>query len=60
MDRRVVLAFVIALFSLGGALSGCEREGPAERAGKSVDRAADRAGDTLERAGDRAQDRLNR
>lgn len=57
MVRKVLFVLVIALV---GLVNGCEREGPAERAGKSVDRAADRAGDSLERAGDRAQDRLNR
>lgn len=57
MVRKVLFVLVIALV---GLVNGCQREGPAERAGKSVDRAADRTGDSLERAGDRAQDRLNR
>jgi hypothetical protein len=33
------------------AIAGCEREGPAERAGKNVDQAAKQAGDNLEQAG---------
>jgi hypothetical protein len=33
------------------ALAGCEREGPAERAGKQVDQATKQAGDNLEKAG---------
>ncbi|BAU48853.1 hypothetical protein SVA_2303 [Sulfurifustis variabilis] len=42
------------------AFSGCEREGPAERAGERIDRGVEKAGDSLERAGDRAQDRVDR
>lgn len=59
MVHKVLLVFVVALLGLGG-INGCQREGPAERAGKSVDRAADRAGDSLEHAGDNAKDKLNR
>jgi hypothetical protein len=50
-----------------GFMTGCDREGPAERAGKEVDRdservrdrvddSADKAGRDLERAGDKVQD----
>ena len=38
-------------------VAGCDREGPAERAGERMDRGVEKAGDALERAGDRAQDR---
>lgn len=38
------------------ALGGCQKEGPAERAGKQVDKAVDNAGRQLEKAGDRVQD----
>lgn len=41
----------LVLLALGLALSGCEREGPAERAGKNVDQAAKQAGDNIEKAG---------
>jgi predicted small lipoprotein YifL len=37
-------------------LAGCEREGPAEHAGKEVDKAVDKAGQQIEKAGDRIQD----
>ena len=37
-------------------LAACEREGPAEKAGRSVDRAVDKAGKQIEKAGDRVQD----
>lgn len=39
------------------ALSGCQKqEGPAERAGKSVDNAVDKVGQQVEKAGDKIQD----
>lgn len=53
----VVVPVVMAL-SLFAA--GCEREGPAERAGERLDRGAEKAGDSLERAGDRTRDRIQR
>jgi predicted small lipoprotein YifL len=37
-------------------LAACEREGPAEHAGKEVDKAVDKAGQQIEKAGDRIQD----
>jgi hypothetical protein len=38
-------------------LYGCERqEGPAERAGESLDNALDKTGEQVEKAGDRIQD----
>ncbi|MEX2480319.1 MAG: hypothetical protein WD928_05595 [Gammaproteobacteria bacterium] len=39
--------------------TGCEREGPAERAGKEVDRAASDVGQALEEAGDDIKDATN-
>lgn len=49
---------------MGLALSllaaGCEREGPAERAGERIDRGAEKAGDSIERAGERSRDRVTR
>jgi hypothetical protein len=39
------------------ATAACQpHEGPAERAGKSVDNAAEKAGDKIERAGDKIED----
>ncbi len=39
------------------ALSGCDRhEGPAEKAGKSVDQAAEQAGEKIEEAGEKIQE----
>jgi len=38
------------------ALPGCEKQGPAERAGESIDNAATKAGDQIEKAGDAIKD----
>jgi hypothetical protein len=37
-------------------LAACEREGPAEKAGRDLDRAVDKAGKQIEKAGDRVRD----
>ena len=44
----------IALLAL--FCTGCEREGPAERAGKDIDRAAADVGQTIERVGEDIED----
>ncbi len=42
---------------LVAALSGCQKqEGPAERAGKQVDKAVEKAGQQIEKAGQSVQD----
>jgi len=41
------------------ALAGCNREGPAEKAGRQIDQAADKAGRSLEKAGDNVRDAVN-
>lgn len=50
MSRGIVAVVVIG--SLAGVY-GCRREGPAERAGREVDRAVERVGIELGKAGDR-------
>jgi hypothetical protein len=37
-------------------LAACERQGPAEKAGRELDRAVDKAGKQIEKAGERARD----
>ncbi len=37
-------------------LSACQKEGPAERAGKAVDNAIDKTGQQIEKAGDKIRD----
>ena len=38
------------------ALIACQKEGPAERAGRNIDQAADKAGRSIERAGEKVRD----
>jgi len=52
--KNVSAALVIG--ALLAALSGCQKEGPAERAGKEVDKAADTVGKQIEKAGESIQD----
>jgi len=48
---------VIAASAVAAVLAGCpQKEGPAERAGKSVDKAMDKAGQQIEKAGEKVQD----
>jgi len=49
------LVIVIAL----AALAACNREGPAEKAGRSIDKAADKAGRSIEKAGENVRDAVN-
>lgn len=54
-NRPVRTALILASFL--GALSGCQKqEGPAETAGKELDKAAEKVGQQLEKAGDSIQD----
>lgn len=50
------LAMTLAMSALLLALSGCQKEGPAERAGKAVDQTVEKAGQQIEKAGDSIQD----
>ena len=49
------LVIVIAL----AALAACNREGPAQKAGRSIDNAADKAGRSIEKAGENVRDAVN-
>ena len=53
------LLLVPAAFAMSVA-AGCDREGPAERAGESIDRGVEKTGDSLEQAGERTRDRVTR
>lgn len=53
-------AVAAVTLALSIAMYGCEREGPAERAGEKLDRGAEKAGDSIERAGERTRDRVSR
>ena len=58
MKRVLTLVSVgVAMGILVAGLSACEKkEGPAERAGKEIDKTVDKAGQQLEKAGQSIQD----
>jgi hypothetical protein len=47
---------VLITGALLAALSGCQKEGPAEKAGRQVDKAVEKVGQQIEKAGDAIQD----
>lgn len=50
-------AMLLAMVLLAAGVAGCQKqEGPAERAGKSMDNAVQKAGESIERAGKQVQD----
>jgi hypothetical protein len=55
IHNSIAAALAISVFILG--LSACEKkEGPAERAGKEIDKTVEKAGQKLEKAGQDIQD----
>jgi len=51
------VAVVLAVGVLVAAFSGCQKqEGPAERAGKAMDKAVEDTGKQIEKAGEKIQD----
>ncbi|NMM25984.1 MAG: hypothetical protein HHJ12_01565 [Glaciimonas sp.] len=54
------IATVFASIILLTGLSACQKpEGPAERAGKSIDEATQKAGQEIQKAGEKIQDSAN-
>lgn len=47
---------VLIVGVLFATLPGCQKEGPAERAGKEVDNTVEKVGQQIEKAGDNIQD----
>lgn len=59
MNRSKSLAALAAIaFAFG--LAACQKEGPMEKAGKSVDNAAAKVGESVEKAGDKIQDAVKK
>ena len=54
LGKSVSAALVMG--AMLAALSGCQKEGPAEHAGKQVDKAVDKVGQQIEKAGESIQD----
>ncbi|NMM36145.1 MAG: hypothetical protein HHJ09_01350 [Glaciimonas sp.] len=57
-SKSIVTAFATIILLAG--LSACQKpEGPAERAGKSIDETTQKAGQEIEKAGQKIQDSAN-
>jgi len=54
--KTVVVTLLLGCFVVG--VSGCKKEGPAERAGREIDRSAEKAGKEIEKAGEKMLDAL--
>jgi hypothetical protein len=57
VTRSIVVAMALGVLALG--LVGCRKEGPAERAGKEIDKTAEKASQQVEKAGDKIKDTIN-
>jgi hypothetical protein len=52
MKRGAIASGAVVMTALLIALAGCQRqEGPAEKAGKEIDKAAEHAAETIDKAG---------
>lgn len=56
VSRKVALVLSTGLMVV--SLAACHKEGPAERAGKSIDQAVEKAGDKIKDATDKTGDKL--
>lgn len=55
LSKSVSAALIVGAFLAG--LSGCQKqEGPAEKAGRQVDKAVEKVGQQIEKAGESIQD----
>ena len=50
------LPILLIVFYLAGGLAACEKEGPAEKAGKKIDQTMEKMGDQIEDAGDKVKE----
>lgn len=51
-----ILATALTMLPLLSCMAACQKEGPAERAGKTVDKGLDKAGEQVEKAGDKIKE----
>ena len=56
MKLSRMLSTALIMSTLLVALPGCEKQGPAEKAGESIDKATDTLGEKVEDAGEAIQD----
>jgi hypothetical protein len=54
MSMRKIGAVMVCTGLLVTILSACQSEGPAEQAGKEIDKTAEQAGEAMEKPGERA------
>jgi len=52
---QIIITMLMTVILMVG-LSGCTKEGPAEKAGKKIDKTIQKAGEQIEKAGDKVQD----
>lgn len=51
-----IVSAALVVSALFVALPGCEKQGPAEKAGESIDNATEKAEEQIEKAGDAIKD----
>lgn len=56
MITRKALSLALCASFVALVLGGCEKEGPAERAGKHIDKAAEKANEAMKEAGDQMRE----
>lgn len=54
-----VMVAALLLGSMIVGVSGCKKEGPAERAGKEIDKSVEKAGKEIDKAGAKLNDVIN-
>ena len=56
--KALLIGVIVALATAASSamLAGCEKKGPAEKAGESIDKGVRKAGDAVEKAGDKVKD----
>jgi len=54
--KRGVVTLLLGCLVVG--VSGCKKEGPAERAGREIDRSAEKAGKEIEKTGEKLMDAI--
>lgn len=58
LAKTLAVLLLAAVFGLG--LGACEKKGPAERAGETIDESVEKAGDKAEEAGEKVGDATER
>ena len=56
--KKKHIAYIAMGCAAAFAVTSCEKEGPAEKAGEKMDESAENAGDKIEGATDEAQDKV--